>query len=172
VALCQARGFDQPASLQPRYSLFARHPEKDEFAACAAHGLGIVVYSPLAQGVLTGKYSGGSVPSGSRADINGESFKKHNFAEYNQIAVKELQEVAAGAGMPLTRLALAWVLANKDVTSAIVGATSPAQLDENASASGVALSPETMAKIQKILDRRWALVLEDDARTLRSGASS
>jgi aryl-alcohol dehydrogenase-like predicted oxidoreductase len=170
VTLCQSRGFDQPASLQPSYSMFKRHSEKDEFPACAAHGLGVIVYSPLAQGVLTGKYSGGNVPSGSRASLNGESFRKHYFAEYNQIAVKELLEVAAAAGMPLTRLALAWVLANQHISSAIVGATSPAQIEETATASGVQLSPDVMSQIQKILDRRWALVLEDDARTLRSGA--
>lgn len=169
VALCQARGYDQPASLQPRYNMFARQPEKDELIACAANGLGVIVYSPLAQGLLTGKYVSGTVPSGSRAD-NNPDYRKRFLVEYNQIAVKELQELAASVGMPLSRLALAWVLSNKDISSAIVGATSPAQLEENVSASGVTLNAELLAKIQKILDRRWALVLEDDAKTLRAGA--
>jgi len=169
AALCQARGFDLPASLQPRYNMFVRQPEKDEFPACAAHGLGIIVYSPLAQGLLTGKYAAGAVPSGSRADTNAD-FRKRYLVEYNQLAVKELLDLAASAGMPLTRLALAWVLANKDVSAAIVGATKPAQLEESVTASGQTLNADLMTKIQKILDRRWALVLEDDARTLRSNA--
>ncbi len=169
VSLCQSRGFDQPASLQPRYNMFVRQPEKDELMACAAHGLGVIVYSPLAQGLLTGKYAGGVVPPGSRGDNNGD-YRARFLVEYNQQAVKELQELAASAGMPLSRLALAWVLDNKTITSAIVGATTPAQLEENVSASGVTLTPDVMAKIQKILDRRWALVLEDDAKNLRATA--
>jgi aryl-alcohol dehydrogenase-like predicted oxidoreductase len=166
AAICQARGFDLPSSLQPRYNMFVRQPEKDEFVACAAHGLGIIVYSPLAQGLLTGKYVG-AVPTGSRADTNPD-YRKRYFVEYNQTAVKELLDLAASAGMPLTRLAIAWVLANKNVSSAIVGASAPAQLEESVTASGVTLSDEIMARIQKILDRRWALVLEDDAKTLRA----
>jgi aryl-alcohol dehydrogenase-like predicted oxidoreductase len=164
-ALCDAHGYDRPVSQQPRYSMLFRNTEKDELPVCAQWGLGVVAYSPLAQGLLTGKYQAG-IPAGSRG-ARVAAFSRF-LAPYNLQAVSELQAIASGAGLTLAQLALAWVLRLPTVAAAIVGATQPEQLEENAKACGRRLSDELLADIQQALDRRWAQVLEDDARALRA----
>ncbi|MCW8129865.1 MAG: aldo/keto reductase family protein [Planctomycetota bacterium] len=166
--LCERRGFDRPASLQPRYNMFHRDIEKDQLPACAQHGLGIVVYSPLCQGILTGKYAGNRTPEGSRGAGN-EQFKNRFLTDYNEAGVRDLGAIAASLGLTLGQLALAWILRKNEISSCIVGASRPEQLDETAKASGITLTEETLARIQAALDKRWAMVLDEDARKLRDG---
>lgn len=165
LALCDARGYDRPVSLQPRYNLFARDLEKDQLPVCGKYGLGLVVYSPLSQGLLTGKYLAG-VPAGSRGE-NNANFASRFLTPYNERAVRELRQLAAEAGLTLAQLALAWALRLPEMSAAIVGASQPGQLDETVKASGAKLPDEVLAKIQAALDRRWALVLEEDAAKLK-----
>lgn len=164
--LCDRRGFDRPASLQPRYNMFHRDIEKDQMPACAQHGLGIVVYSPLCQGILTGKYLGKQAPAGSRGAGN-EQFQTRFLTDYNEAGARELSSIAESLGITLGQLALAWILRRSEVSSCIVGASRPEQLDETAKASGIVLSEESLKRIQTVLDKRWALVLTEDAKKLR-----
>jgi aryl-alcohol dehydrogenase-like predicted oxidoreductase len=167
VGICGACGYDAPVSLQPRYNLFARELESDPLPVCDKLGLGVMVYSPLSQGLLTGKYLTG-VPTGSRAE-NRDDFQRF-LNPYNRQAVQELSVLAQAAGLTLAQLALAWILRTNAVSAAIVGASRPEQLDELVKASGVKLPGDLLAGIQKILERRRAAILEEDARALRAQA--
>lgn len=140
-------------SSQPQYSLLYREWEREVFPLCKANGIGQIVWSPLAQGVLTGKYKPGhTIPPDSRAasDEMGVFIGKWLNTPVLS-AVQELQTVADDAGISLTHLALAWVLRNDHVSSAIIGASRPEQVEDNAKASGVRLSDDTLARIDEIL---------------------
>lgn len=140
-------------SSQPQYSMLWREWESEVFPLCKANGIGQIVWSPLAQGVLTGKYKPGhTVPPDSRAASDEMGVFIGKWLN-NQVlsAVQELQAVADDAGLSLTHLALAWVLRNDHVSSAIIGASRPEQVEDNAKASGVRLSDDTLARIDEIL---------------------
>jgi aryl-alcohol dehydrogenase-like predicted oxidoreductase len=150
-------GWTAMCSSQPQYSMLWRKPEAAVFAACHEHGLGNIVYSPLAQGVLTGKYkSGQPPPGGSRAadpamnitmETNGRRFRSDFLLE----AVERLNPIAADLGLTMTQMALAWVLRRPEVASAIVGASRPEQLTASIAASGVQLPQEALARIDGVL---------------------
>lgn len=136
-------------SSQPQYSIIARRHEPEVFPLCARNGIGQIVWSPLAQGILTGKYKRGTPPpTGTRAtspEMGG--FMSHWLTEENLIKVDRLRPVAERAGMSLAHLALAWVLRRPEVASAIVGASRPEQVKENAAASGKTLSADVLSAI-------------------------
>lgn len=136
-------------SSQPQYSIIARRHEPEVFPLCAKNGIGQIVWSPLAQGILTGKYKRGAPPpAGTRAtspDMSG--FMSHWLNDENLAKVDRLRPIAAQAGMTLAHLALAWVLRRPEVASAIVGASRPEQVAENAAASGKTLSPDLLRAI-------------------------
>ncbi|MEO6588253.1 MAG: aldo/keto reductase family protein [Pyrinomonadaceae bacterium] len=140
-------------SSQPQYSMLWREPEKEVFPTCAANGIGQIVWSPLGQGVLTGKYKAGqSVPKDSRAANDKMNvFINRLLDEKILSAVEKLEPIAENENLTMAQLALAWVLRDKRVSSAIIGATKPEQIKDNAKASGIKLSAETLAKIDKIL---------------------
>jgi aryl-alcohol dehydrogenase-like predicted oxidoreductase len=138
-------------SSQPQYSMLSRHPEGEVIPVCAANGIFQIVWSPLAQGVLTGKYRPGNPPpEGTRAtsEIMG-GFLGRFLREEVLEAVQRLRPIAEGLGITLSQLALAWVLREPNVASAIVGASRPEQVDENASASGIELDESTLAAIDE-----------------------
>jgi voltage-dependent potassium channel beta subunit len=138
VRLCEREGLHPPVSDQPRYSMLERGIEEAVLPTCRALGLGAIVFSPLAQGVLTGKYRRrGEIPPGSRAARQATRGFVQRFLTPEILArVERLRAVAAEAGLTLGQLALAWVLRRPEVASAIVGATDPRQLEENVGASG------------------------------------
>jgi aryl-alcohol dehydrogenase-like predicted oxidoreductase len=140
-------------SSQPQYSLLWRQPEAEVFPLCAREGIGQIVWSPLRQGILTGKYRPGEAPpTGSRAtspEMN--AFLGGQLEPAVLGRVQRLVPIAAELGLTVAQLALAWVLRRPEVTSAIIGATRPAQVIENAAASGVKLAPETLARIEATL---------------------
>ena len=140
-------------SSQPQYSLLWRAPERAVIPLCAREGISQVVWSPLGQGVLTGKYRRGEpAPPGSRAVSESMGWAMGRFLSDEVFdAVDRLRPVAADAGLSLAQLALAWVLREPNVASAIVGASRPEQLDENAAASGVVLAPWALAAIDEAL---------------------
>lgn len=136
-------------SSQPQYSIIARRHEAEVFPLCAKNGISQIVWSPLAQGILTGKYKRGAPPpAGTRAtspEMGG--FMSHWLTDKNLEKVDRLRSIAAQAGMSLTHLALAWVLRRPEVASAIIGASRPEQVADNAAASGKTLSPDLLRAI-------------------------
>jgi aryl-alcohol dehydrogenase-like predicted oxidoreductase len=149
--IADARSAYRPISNQPQYSILRRQIEAKVLPTCEREGLGQVVFSPLAQGVLTGKYSGGARPDGSRA---ADSFRNQFMRAYLEPAVlaqvDALGPLAAELGVTLSQLALAWCLRTPAVASAIIGATSAAQLEENAKASGLRIPDEIAARIDAL----------------------
>ena len=139
-------------SSQPQYSMLRRGPEEAVIPYCASRGISQIVWSPLAQGVLTGKYLGGT-PAGSRATSQrmGGFFPKNYLKPKAAQAINGLAKIAADEGLTMAQLALAWVLRLPNVASAIIGATKPEQVDENAGAAGRDLSAETLAAIDSTL---------------------
>jgi aryl-alcohol dehydrogenase-like predicted oxidoreductase len=140
-------------SSQPQYSMLWRRPEQGVFDICAANGISQIVWSPLAQGVLTGKYRAGEPPAAdSRARSSRMGWSMGSFLAPDVLrAVDRLRPIAAGVGLTLSQLALAWVLRQPNVAAAIVGGSRPDQLRENAAAAGVALDDETLVAIDAAL---------------------
>src|SRR3954468_10850870 len=140
-------------SSQPQYSALWRAPEKEVIPVCERNGISQIVWSPLAQGVLTGKYKPGEkVPDDSRAASKSMSrFIRQWLKDDTLRAVQSLAPIADEAGITMSQLALAWVLHQRNVTSVIVGATRPEQLHENAKAAEVKLSADTVAAIDDAL---------------------
>jgi voltage-dependent potassium channel beta subunit len=141
-------------SNQPQYSMLWRIIEEEVIPACEHEGLSQIVWSPIAQGVLTGKYLPGQPPpDGSRAtdELSGKNFISRFLNDDTLNKVQLLKPIAEQAGLTMAQLAIAWVLQNKNVASAIVGATKPEQLDDNVKAAGVVLDSATMRAIDDVL---------------------
>lgn len=140
-------------SSQPQYSMLWRVPEAEVMPVCRELGIGQIVWSPLAQGVLTGKYSlADRRPPGTRAaSPRMGAFIDRWLTDEVLAAVDRLRPVAKDAGMDMSTLALAWVLRDDNVAAAIVGATRPEQVEQNAAASGVRLDAATLAAIDEAL---------------------
>ena len=154
LAALEVPGAAKFVSSQPQYNMIWRAPEAEVFPVCAEHGISQIVWSPLAQGVLTGKYAPGEAPpADSRAASDEMSFAIERYMDDEVLAaVERLRPIADGAGLTMTELALAWVLRRDEVASAIVGASRPEQVHANAAASGVELSADTLAAIDEALD--------------------
>jgi aryl-alcohol dehydrogenase-like predicted oxidoreductase len=151
VELCREHGFAKPVSSQPQYSMLHRDPERDVFPVSRENGISQIVYSPLAQGVLSGKYRpGADAPAGSRAAARPEDMWGYTESDVLE-RVQRLVPVADGLGISMPQLALAWALREPNLASVIVGASRPEQLADNAAASGVELDAETLSRIDAIL---------------------
>jgi aryl-alcohol dehydrogenase-like predicted oxidoreductase len=150
VTIQKARGWSRFISSQPRYSLLDRHVEKQHLAFCRAQGLGMIVYSPLAQGVLTNKYAAGRVPEGSRATTKFAHFLTGEKAltPENVAAAERFAAWCAPRLLEPAPVALAWVLGRPQVTSAIIGATRIEQLEQNLKAIEVKLSPDDWSGVE------------------------
>jgi aryl-alcohol dehydrogenase-like predicted oxidoreductase len=140
-------------SSQPQYSMIWRAPEAEVIPLCAQEDISQIVWSPLGQGVLTGKYLPGSPPP---ADSRAASEEMSGFIDRLVAppvleAVQRLRPVAEQAGLEMAQLALAWVLREPNVASAIVGASRPEQVHANASASGIVLGADTLAAVDEAL---------------------
>ena len=153
VGMQQRLNLDRFVSSQPYYNMTGRGIEREVMPTCKREGIGQIVFSPLAQGVLTGKYLPGQpVPADSRA----ADPKQNMFLNQGRLddalleKVQLLKPIAEREGLSLAQLALAWILRNDNVSSVIVGATKPDQLADNAGASGKVLSPETLAEIDAL----------------------
>ncbi len=152
VRIADQMGLDRIVANQPQYSLLWRVVEKEVQPACQALGIGQIVWSPLAQGVLTGKYRpGGSVPPDSRAaDEQGSGYIDRWMRDDVLHSVQELGDIALRQGVTTAQLALAWVLTRPSVASAIIGASSPQQVRENASAADIVLDPTAISAIEAV----------------------
>jgi aryl-alcohol dehydrogenase-like predicted oxidoreductase len=153
-------------SNQPQYSMLWRVIEAEVVPTSAELGLGQIVWSPIAQGVLTGKYLPGQPPpAGSRAtdDKSGAGFISRLMTDEVLSTVQKLRPLADEAGLTMAQLAVAWVLQNPNVSSAIVGATRPEQLEDNVKAAGVKLDADLMKAIDDVLD---PIAERDPAKTV------
>ena len=153
VRIAAEMGLDRIVSNQPQYSMLWRVIEEQVIPACSSHGIGQVVWSPLAQGVLTGKYlPGQALPLDTRAvSKEGSAYMARFLTTEILTAVQQLRPLADDLGLSMAQLALAWVLANDNVSTAIIGATRAEQVRDNIRASGVRLPPEVMARIDDVL---------------------
>jgi voltage-dependent potassium channel beta subunit len=141
----------RPISNQPSYSLIQRSIELEVVPVSEEEGLGQVVFSPLGQGILTGKYSGGKVPDGTRAaDEEINIFMKDKMTSDVLERVDRMGELAARMGVTTAQLALAWCLQNDNVASVIVGATKPEQVVENAGAGELEIPHEIAEKLDEL----------------------
>lgn len=141
-------------SNQPQYSMLWRVIEQEVIPASHDAGMSQIVWSPMAQGVLTGKYLPGQPPpEGSRAtdELSGKNFISRWLNDDVLTKVQQLKPIAQQAGITMAQMSIAWTLKNKNVASAIVGATRPEQLDDNVKASGVVLDADTLKAIDKVL---------------------
>ena len=154
LRLAKEMNLDRIVSNQPRYNMIQRQIEAEVIPLCEREGVGQVVFSPLAQGILTGKYRPGEAPEqGTRAaDPESNWFMQGLMNEIVLSAVDRLRSVASETGLSMSQLALAWVLQQENVSSAIIGASRPEQVEDNVGAAGVELSPDTVSEIDGILD--------------------
>ena len=152
-AALELPGVEKFVSSQPQYSLLWREPEREIFELCSQNGISQIVWSPLAQGTLTGKYKPGATPVGdTRAASQAMGWAMDRFRDDDVLkAVQRLRPIADGLGIAMAQLALAWVLRKQDVASAIIGASRPQQVEENAGASGIELDEQTLRQIDDAL---------------------
>ena len=149
VTWCEARGLNRFISLQPQYNLLVRSIEREHFAACHDLGLGIITWSPLAAGMLTGKIRRDSKPSDARLGQREIPIYKDYFTERAFAIVDVLRDCAATLEVTPAALALGWQLAKPEITSVIIGARTAAQLEENLAAVKVALDPQVAARLEE-----------------------
>ncbi|HEY1360327.1 MAG TPA: aldo/keto reductase family protein [Thermoleophilaceae bacterium] len=149
----EVSGAKKWVSSQPQYNMIWRAPEAELIPFCAEHGISQIVWSPLAQGVLTGKYEPGSDrPSDSRAASDAMGWAMNRYLSDDVLeAVQRLVPIAEGASLTMPELALAWVLREENVASAIIGASRPEQVHANAAASGISLSDDVVSAIDDAL---------------------
>jgi aryl-alcohol dehydrogenase-like predicted oxidoreductase len=165
LRLATEMGLDKIVSNQPQYNMLWRVIEPEVLPLCEREGIGQIVFSPIAQGVLTGKYQPGAAPpAGSRAtdDKSGATFISRWMNDEVLTAVAGLPALAAEAGLTPAQLAVAWVLRSPAVSAAIVGATRPEQVKDNAGAAGVKLDADLLRKIDDLLA---PVITTDAART-------
>lgn len=140
-------------SLQPQYNMIDRYIEDEIQGVCQKYGIGITPFSPLAQGLLTGKYKKGQpYPEGSRATHQADRQVNNLLTDENLDKVEKLSKIADELGVTMSVLALAWILQRNMVCSVITGASKPEQLKSNLAAAGLRLSSDVMAEIDRILD--------------------
>jgi aryl-alcohol dehydrogenase-like predicted oxidoreductase len=165
LEIARQMGFDRIVSNQPQYSMLWRVIEGEIVPLCEKEGIGQIVWSPMAQGVLSGKYEpGAQPPTGSRAtdDQGGADMIKWLMDDNILRHVQNLKPIAADAGLSMAQLAIAWVLQNANVSAAIVGASRPEQVTDSAAASGVRLDDEILKRIDEALE---GVVLADPKLT-------
>ncbi len=158
AAIAGTDGLVPFSASQPQYSMLWRKPEAAVFPACVRYGIGNLAFSPLAHGVLTGKYAPGEPPpQGTRAasaemnqfmETAGRHYRSDNLLE----AIARLKPIAADLGLTMVQMALAWVLRRSEISSAIIGASRPEQIADNVRAVGVALTAEALKRIDRALD--------------------
>jgi aryl-alcohol dehydrogenase-like predicted oxidoreductase len=153
-AATEMGGVEKFVSSQPQYSMIWRKPEDEVIPYCAKHGISQIVWSPLGQGILTGKYKpGAKPPAGSRATSETMGGFLQDLHERKAVleAVRDIGKLAEKAGLSMAQFALAWVLREPNVASAIIGASRPEQIDENVKASGAKVDPALFAEAEQLL---------------------
>src|SRR5581483_2940239 len=151
---CEENGWAKFVSSQPQYHMLWRGPEADVFGLCEDNGISQIVWSPIAQGVLAGKYRPGETPpedSRAASDEMGGSIQRFLRDDGLLEAVQRLRPIADGAGLTMAQLAIAWTLRRPELAAAIVGASRPEQVHDNAAASGVVLDDDVLDAVDEAL---------------------
>lgn len=160
--LARMGGLYPIASNQPRYSILQREIEPEILPLCHWEGIGIINYSPLAQGILTGKYKPGEpLPEGSRASDS----KQNAFMKLDDLQLEKVQKLiplAEAEGLTMSQLALAWCLRNPGLSSVIIGASKPSQVEDNVNAAGKKLSAETIEAIDQLFGAEGGEAVEGE----------
>lgn len=152
VGIIKELGLRPLSVIQPQYNMMDRYIEDEIISVCEENGIGIVPFSPLAQGLLTGKYKKGSaIPEGSRATHQADKQINQLLTDENLEKVEKLSKIAKELGTNMSVLALSWILNKPSISSVITGATKPEQLKNNIAASGFEIPKDAMAEIEKIL---------------------
>jgi aryl-alcohol dehydrogenase-like predicted oxidoreductase len=151
VRVCDLLGVPRPVVCQPYYNLLNRGPEVEILPACDYHGIGVATYSPIARGVLTGKYAGGVIPGDSRAARNDRRIMQTEFREESFAIAQRLVDHAARSGRSPVQFALAWLWANRIVTSVIAGPRTLTQWRDYVAAVGTAWSAEDEALVDSLV---------------------
>jgi aryl-alcohol dehydrogenase-like predicted oxidoreductase len=169
LRIADEMGLDRIVSNQPQYNMIWRVIESEIVPLCEKEGVGQIVWSPIAQGALTGKYlPGAAPPAGSRAtDSTGSRFIAEYLTDDILGRVQQLRPVAEAAGLTFSQLAVAWTLQNPNVSAAIVGASRPEQVRENVRACGIRLDPAVLARIDDVLG---PVIVRDPAQTASPAA--
>ncbi len=153
LAVVKENGLRPLSVIQPQYNMTDRYIEDEIMDICAENGVGIVPFSPLAQGLLTGKYRKGQpLPEGSRATWQADKQINKLLTEENLDKVERLLPITERLGVPLSVLALAWILRKRQISSVITGASRAEQLEKNVRASGFVIPDDALAEIESILD--------------------
>jgi aryl-alcohol dehydrogenase-like predicted oxidoreductase len=152
MRLCERAGVPQPVVCQPYYNLLNRIPEVEILPACAHYGIGVVPYSPIARGVLTGKYPPGQLPpEGTRAGRGDKRIMETEFREESLRIAQQLKEHSEARGVKLGQFATAWVLANRVISSVIAGPRTLQQLEDYYPALDVAITAEEEALVDSLV---------------------
>jgi voltage-dependent potassium channel beta subunit len=152
LRIADEMGFDRVVTNQPQYSMLWRVPEAEVMPLCREEGLRQIVWSPLAMGVLTGKYKPGEKPARDTRAGKGGVIEDDYLSDRTLTAVQNLRPIADELGLTMAALAIAWVLHNDNVSSAIIGATRPEQVEENVAASRVKLDDDVLRRIDDVLE--------------------
>lgn len=153
LQIIERKGLRPMSVIQPQYNMADRYIEDEIMGICEKNGIGIVPFSPLSQGLLTGKYRKGQViPEGSRATHQADKQINKLLTEENLDKVEELIKIADELNITMSQLALAWILRKPQISSVITGASRPEQLESNVAASGIILPEDALEKIEQILD--------------------
>lgn len=153
MRICERNGWRKPISNQPIYNMLNRSLEVDVMQVCEDEGLGLIVYSPLAQGILSGKYHKNNIPADSRAanEFSSQWFAHKRLNDDTFALLDRLRPVAASLNVSLSVLALAWCLRQKPVTAVIIGASKMQQIDENIQAASLNATPGLWEEVDKLL---------------------
>lgn len=153
LGIIKEKGLRPMSVIQPQYNMMDRYIEDEIMGICKNNGIGIVPFSPLSQGLLTGKYrKGHPIPAGSRATHQADKQINNLLTEENLDKVERLIKIAEELDTNLSVLALAWALRKSEISSLITGATRPDQIENNVKASGFHLNDDVLCEIEKILD--------------------
>jgi len=148
--ICETHDLEKPIAVQPPYNLLQRDIEKDLLHYCQQEGLGVLTYTPLMGGFLTGKYSKHEPPpAGSRYEYNPRLWERAN-KESNFAVLEQIQSLANDVGIPMSKLAIAWVLKNPTITAPIVGASSTGQVEENCRTTEINIDDKTYRRLNEL----------------------
>jgi len=155
LRISEVQGLEAFTTVQPRYNIIDRDIERELLPLCIEEGIGVMPYSPLAGGVLTGKYRPDKpAPEGSRGQLRPAMVSRY-LNPRNQAILQGLEKISSETGMPLSQIGLAWLMANPAVTSPIIGASKVEQLEENLGMLGHPLTSETLARISEASKPDW-----------------
>jgi aryl-alcohol dehydrogenase-like predicted oxidoreductase len=169
LGISEAEGLEGFVTVQPCYNIVDREAEYELLPLCAEEGIGVIPYSPLAGGLLTGKYQRGkNPPPGSRGGESPEWINR-KLTQRNQAILQELETISAETGLPINQVSLGWLMANPLVTAPIIGASSPEQLESNVEVVNRIVPQEALRRIDKVSKPNWLSELdEQEAQRMRA----